>query len=110
MEQRPPATSQPGTRRSTTAESARERAWTDFVVRNREPVVEPVVLHSWLRSRDVFHVDPALERSPIVLPDEESFQRRERLDALGVGVPVLERFGAQLRDTQDMLALCDADG
>ena len=110
MEEKPPTISLPDAPRSTTTESARERAWADFVVRNLEPVVEPVVLHSWVRSRDVFHVDPALERSPIVLPEDESFQRRERLDALGVGVPVLERFGEQLRETQDMLALCDADG
>src|SRR5258705_1503845 len=32
------------------------------------------------------------------------------MEALGVGVPVLERFGEELRETQDMLALCDADG
>jgi transcriptional regulator of acetoin/glycerol metabolism len=79
-------------------------------VRKREPVVAPVVLHSWVRSRDVFHVDPALKRSPIVLPGDELGHRRERLEALGMGAPVLERFGEDLRETQDMLALCDADG
>ncbi len=76
----------------------------------REPAVAPVVLGSWLRSRDVFHVDPALERSPIVLAEDEWRQRRERLEALGAGVAVLERFGEELRETQDMLAVCDADG
>jgi len=110
MEEKTPAVSRPDARRSTIAESARERAWADFVVRRREPVVAPVVLHSWMRSRDAFHVDPALERSPIVLPEDEWGQRRERLEALGVGLPVLERFGEQLQETQDMLALCDADG
>src|SRR2546425_676475 len=91
-------------------ESARERAWTDFVLSRRDPDVAPLVLDSWLRSRDVLHVDPALKRSPIVLPEEEWRQRGERLEALGVGAPVLERFGEDLRETQDMLALCDADG
>ena len=58
--------------------------------RKQEPAVAPVVLHSWLRSRDVFQIDPALKRSPIVLPGDECGQRRERLEALGVGAPVLE--------------------
>ena len=53
-------------------ESARERTWTEFVVSKRHPDVLPVVLDSWLRSRDVFHVDPALKRSPIVLPEDAS--------------------------------------
>src|SRR5882724_7431280 len=105
-----PMISRPGETGTAIAESARERAWAEFVVRKGEPVVAPAVLHSWVRSRDVFHVDPALERSPIVLPENECGQRRERLEALGVGVPVLERFGEELRETQDMLALCDADG
>ncbi len=100
----------PGASASVLAESARERAWAEFVVGKREPAVAPVVLGSWLRSRDVFHVDPALERSPIVLAEDEWRQRREQLEALGAGVAVLERFGEDLRETQDMLALCDADG
>src|SRR5437016_5627637 len=110
MEQMIPVMSLPGAPGSVLAESARERAWAEFVVRRREPAVAPVVLDSWVRSRDVFQIDPALKRSPIVLPEHESCQRRERLEALGVGAPVLERFGEELRETQDMLALCDADG
>src|SRR6184192_4084629 len=110
MEQRTPVMSLPGAPGSVLAESARERAWEEFVVRKREPAVAPVVLHSWMRSRDMFQIDPALKRSPIVLPEDESCQRRERLEALGVCAPVLERFGEDLRETQDMLALCDADG
>jgi len=110
MEQRTHVISLPGAPGSALAESARERAWAEFVVRKREPAVAPVVLHSWMRSRDMFQIDPALKRSPIVLPEDESCQRRERLEALGVGAPVLERFGEDLRETQDMLALCDADG
>src|SRR5436309_13124180 len=110
MEQRPPVMSLPGAPGSALAESARERAWAEFVVRKREPAVAPVVLHSWMRSRDMFQIDPALKRGPIVLRGDESCQRRERLEALGVCAPVLERFGEDLRETQDMLALCDADG
>jgi transcriptional regulator of acetoin/glycerol metabolism len=110
MEERTPAIARPGAAGSAIAESARERAWAEFIVRKREPVVAPVVFHSWLRSRDVFHIDPALERSPIVLAEEEWRPRREQLEALGAGVAVLERFGAELRETQDMLAVCDADG
>src|SRR3989441_7184480 len=91
-------------------ESARERAWTDFVVSKRDPDVAPLVLDSWVRSRDVFHVDPALKRSPIVLPEDEWRRRSERLEALRVSVPVLERLGDELRETEDMLALCDAEG
>jgi transcriptional regulator of acetoin/glycerol metabolism len=91
-------------------ESARERAWADFVVSRRDPDVAPLVLDSWLRSRDVFHVDPALKQSPIVLPEEEWRQRGERLEALRVSFPVLDRLGDELRETQDMLALCDAEG
>src|SRR5262249_28601834 len=102
--------SQPDAPGSAIAESARERAWAEFVMGKREPAVAPLVLHSWVRSRDVFHVDPSLERSPIVLPENEWCRRRERLEALDVGAPVLERLGEKLRETQDMLALCDADG
>ena len=97
MEERNPGMSQPGAPGSTTAESARERAWAEFVVRKRQPAVAPVLLHSWMRSR-MFQIDPALKRSPIVLTEDEWCQRRERLEALGVGVPVLERFGEALRD------------
>src|SRR4029077_15597925 len=110
MEERNPGMSQPGAPGSTTAESARERAWAEFVERKRQPAVAPVLLHSWMRSRDKFQIDPALKRSPIVLREDEWCQRRERLEGLGVGVPVLERFGEELRETQDMLVLCDADG
>src|SRR6185436_18061021 len=109
-EERTPVISLSSAPGSAITESARERAWADFIVRRREPAVAPVVLDSWVRSRDVFHVDPALKRSPIVLPEDEWGQRRERLEALSVGAPVLERFGEELRETQDMLALCDADG
>src|SRR5207244_7241727 len=108
MEQRTPVMSLPGAPGSVLAESARERAWAEFVVRKREPAVAPVVLHSWMRSRDMFQIDPALKRSPIVLPEDESCQRRERLEALAVGAPVLERFGADLRETHDMIDLCDS--
>ena len=59
-------------------ESARERAWADFVGGRQDLEVAPSVLDSWVRSRDVFHVDPALERSPIVLPEDEWRRRRER--------------------------------
>ena len=110
MEERTPFILEPGAPGSAIAESARERAWAEFVVRKREPAVAPVVLDSWVRSRDVFQIDPALERSPIVLPEDEWCRRRERLEPLGVGAAVLERFGEELRKTQDMLALCDADG
>jgi transcriptional regulator of acetoin/glycerol metabolism len=110
MDERPPVISQPGTARSTITESARERAWAEFVVNKREPAVAPLVLGSWVRSRDVFHVDPALKRSPIVLPDDELYRRREQLEAANVGGPVLERLGEELRETGDMLAVCDADG
>src|SRR5438445_2570595 len=111
MEERAPIISQPGESGSVLAASGGERAWAEFVVRKREePAVGPVVLHSWMRSRDMFQIDPALKRSPIVLPEDESCQRRERLEALGAGAPVLERFGEDLRETQDMLALCDAEG
>jgi transcriptional regulator of acetoin/glycerol metabolism len=91
-------------------ESDRERAWDDFVVSGREPKIGPLVLDSWVRSRDQLHIDPALKRSPIVLADEESRERRERLALLRLGLPFLEQISEGLRDTQDMLALCDADG
>ena len=61
MEQRTPVIPLPGAPGSVVPESARERAWADFIVRRREPAVAPVVLDSWVRSRDVFHVDPALK-------------------------------------------------
>jgi cytochrome P450 len=44
MEERTPFISQPGAPGSAIAESARERAWAEFVVRKREPAVAPVVL------------------------------------------------------------------
>ncbi len=109
MDDRITATGRPGAPGPLT-ESARERAWDDFVGRGRDPEVPPLLLDSWVRSRDLFHVDPALERSPIILPEDEWRRRRERLEALRAGAPVLERLGDELRETEDMLALCDADG
>src|SRR2546428_12761088 len=102
MEQRTPVTSLPGAPGSVLAESARERAWAEFVVRKREPAVAPVVLHSWMRSRDMFQIDPALKRSPIVLPEDESCQRRERLEPLGAGSPALAPVCEDLRGTRAM--------
>src|SRR5258705_2915934 len=93
IEQRTPVSSLPGASASVLAESARERAWAEFVVGKREPAVAPVVLGSWLRSRDVFHVDPALERSPIVLAEDEWCQRREQMESMGAGVGGHDPFG-----------------
>ena len=93
---------QSGAPGSALTESERERAWSEFVVGKQQPDVAPVVRDSWLRSRDVFHVDPALKQSPVVLPEDESRRRREPLETLGVGGAVLERFGDGLRETQDM--------
>jgi transcriptional regulator of acetoin/glycerol metabolism len=92
------------------AEIARERAWDDFILSRREPNIETVVLNSWLRTRDVFQIDPALKRSPVVLTEEESHNRAERLQPLRLGLPLLEQITEGLRDTQHMLAVCDADG
>jgi len=78
MEEKIPAIFRPGAPGPAMTESARERAWTDFVVAKRNPDVAPLVLDSWVRSRDVFHIDPALERNPIVLPEDESRRRSER--------------------------------
>ncbi len=91
-------------------EIARERAWDDFIFSRREPNITPVVLDSWLRSRDAFHIDPALKRSPKVLTEEESRKRGERLQPLRLGLPFLEQITERLRDTQHILAVCDADG
>ena len=70
MAERITAIARPGAPGPALTESARERAWADFVGGRRDLEVAPVgplLLDSWVRSRDVFHVDPALERSPIVL-------------------------------------------
>ena len=91
-------------------ESERERAWEDFIFSRGQPNIAPIVLHSWLRSRDQFRVDPALKQSPIVLGEEESLKRGERLAPLRLGLPFLEQITEGLRDTRDMLAVCDADG
>ena len=49
------------------SESDRERAWDDFIRSTREPKIATPIRDSWLRSRDVFHIDPALKRSPTAL-------------------------------------------
>src|SRR6266403_4834679 len=87
------------------AESERQRAWDDFVVSGKEPRIVPLVRDSWMRSRDQLHIDPALKRSPIVLADQESRERIERLALLQLGLPFLEQITEGLHDTQDMLAL-----
>ena len=92
------------------AEIARERAWQDFILSGREPNIGPVVLASWLRSRDLFQIDSALKRSPVVLSEEESQRRGERLEPLRLGLTFLEQITQGLRDTDHMLALCDAEG
>ena len=92
------------------AEIARERAWQDFTLSGREPKVAPAVLASWLRSRDLFQIDSTLKRSPIVLSEEESHRRGERMEVLRSGLPFLEQITQGLCDTEHMLALCDAEG
>lgn len=91
-------------------ESERERAWSDFLLSRRQPNIAPFVLDSWVRSRDTFHIDPALRRSPIVLDEEESHRRGDRLAPLRLGLPFLEQITEGLRDSRDMLAVCDAEG
>ena len=91
-------------------ESDRERAWSDFLLSRRQPNIAPFVLDSWVRSRDRFHIDPALRRSPIVLDEEESHRRGDLLAPLRLGLPFLEQITEGLRDSRDMLAVCDADG
>ena len=92
------------------AEVARERAWQEFTLSVREPKIAPVVLSSWLRSRDQFQIDSTIKRSPIVLGEEESLRRAERMEALRVGLPFLEHITQELRDSEHMLAVCDGDG
>ncbi len=52
------------------SESDRERAWDDFIRSTREPKIATPIRDSWLRSRDVFHIDPALKRSPTALTED----------------------------------------
>jgi sigma-54 dependent transcriptional regulator, acetoin dehydrogenase operon transcriptional activator AcoR len=91
-------------------EIARQRAWDEFILSKRDPNIATVVLNSWLRTRDLFQIDPALKRSPIVLTEEQTQKRAERLQPLRLGLPLLEQITEGLRDTQHMLAVCDADG
>jgi transcriptional regulator of acetoin/glycerol metabolism len=91
-------------------ESERERAWDDFILSRTEPKIAPLIRDSWVRSRNAFQIDPALKRSPTVLAEDESRKRREQLEPLRLGLPFLENITEALRDTEDMLALCDVDG
>jgi sigma-54 dependent transcriptional regulator, acetoin dehydrogenase operon transcriptional activator AcoR len=63
-----------------------------------------------MRSRAAFQIDPALKRSPTVLAEDEARKREERLEPVRLGLPFLEKITEGLRDTQDVLSLCDADG
>src|SRR4030095_1823234 len=101
MEERTPFILEPDAPGSAIAASGRERAWAEFVVRKREPAVAPVVLYSWVRSREVFQIDPALERSPIVLSEDDCHRRRERLSPLGAGGAGPQRCGGGRRQTPD---------
>ena len=88
----------------------RQCAWDDFLSGRTGPNIAPFVLDSWQRSRDKFHIDPALKQSPTILSEEESRTRRERLEPLRLGLPFLEQITEGLRNTENVVALCDAEG
>jgi len=71
--------------------------------------VRPEIARSWLRTRQLFHVDPALQRVP-VLSAEELEKRSERDEVLSLARPILQPLGTALRGTGHLAALVDAEG
>lgn len=97
--------------RTLPAPAALERAWDKFALSGREAnELVPFIRESWIRSRDLHRIDPAIERSPMVLAERDLVERRERLGALRLGLPFLEQLSDGLRGTHHGLGLLDADG
>jgi transcriptional regulator of acetoin/glycerol metabolism len=91
--------------------AALERAWDRFALLGRDATeLVPLIRESWIRSRDLHRIDPAIERSPMVLAERDLVERRERLGALRLGLPFLEQLSDGLRGTHHGLGLLDADG
>lgn len=84
-------------------------AWRQFVAGATPADADPDIVRSWTRSRDVYRIDPALPRAPLLPPDDLAI-RCERDEALEIAGPVLAGFAARIRESGDALAFLDADG
>jgi transcriptional regulator of acetoin/glycerol metabolism len=84
-------------------------AWRAFVSGGAAEGVDPDVARSWARARDVYRVDPALDRAPLLPPDDLAI-RRDRDEVFEAAAPILTGFGARIVDSGDALAFFDADG
>jgi transcriptional regulator of acetoin/glycerol metabolism len=84
-------------------------AWRRFVDGGPPEGVNPEFDRSWSRSRDVYRVDPALARAPLLPPDDLAI-RCERDEVLAEAEPVLAGFAARIRESGDAIAFLDADG
>jgi transcriptional regulator of acetoin/glycerol metabolism len=84
-------------------------AWRAFVAGGAADGVDADVARSWARARDVYRVDPALDRVPQLPPDDLAI-RRERDETFDVAAPILSGFGERILDSGDALAFFDADG
>jgi hypothetical protein len=89
------------TDRVTPESTERGRVWERFALAGGDaPELGPVVRDSWLRSRNLHRIDPAIERSPIVLTENDLTRRRERLAPLRLGLPFLEQLSDGLCGTR----------
>jgi transcriptional regulator of acetoin/glycerol metabolism len=91
------------------ARSRLDRAWATFIASGETEGVRPEIARSWRRARELYRVDPALRRAPL-LPDGELERRLERDETFEVAAPVLSEFSARLRDGGHALSYLDEEG
>ena len=91
MAERIATIARPGAPGPALTESACERAWADFVGGRRDLEVAPVgplLLDSWVRSRDVFHVEGAIQGLLITVTIFLGFAAAAVTSAIGRAVGV----------------------
>jgi transcriptional regulator of acetoin/glycerol metabolism len=86
-----------------------EAAWRAFVEGGGAEGVDAELARSWARARDVYRVDPALARAPLLPPDDLAI-RRARDELFELAAPILSGFGGRIVESGDALAFLDADG
>ncbi len=88
-----------------------DRAWLAFVEEGAEPEgLDPAVVQSWRRAREIYGIDPTLRRAGRSLGAELLDERRRRDPAWRLARPILDHYATRLGSARHVLAYFDAAG
>jgi sigma-54 dependent transcriptional regulator, acetoin dehydrogenase operon transcriptional activator AcoR len=85
--------------------------WSKYVIQRLEPnKVRPLILHSWNRSRNIYHIDPGIPGSPVSLSSEEVLCRSRENEVLQIAQPIFRDIIKVLMETGHVLTFFDSEG